>query len=994
MANNLSQGSQSLPKSVLRDKTRVCKQLFRDCFEILGLEYDDWLEQRCSEFNWWASGLSADSWGPGSLDSRLKLRPDIIEVVSKVLDGLESSLSSYYEIGLAAISSPVSEGFPSEFSEAVDQSKDSTDVERSPSPWSDMSDSSGRKDGASETSNFASSDHDKYYESRVYIKTNLEILIRIHTAIKRSGLKFKNQRADEALKQADEAYQRQKAEFGESSAIQGQNGNHERFRRYLTKLVLWNGYTQSLIDTMNFRIAELIKTSDPKDQCSSQTLHQEKKLLVIFRAYFQDPARLTTVQRRLINTNVIRRNRLIHAGNATKPSLQTKEVHQKQPEPKSEVTRPSTFIRPKTVLPSSQPQPPLIAPEEPNKGDEKLVEGFVAQPATAVDSRFTITGALAPHPVTKSAATKVSARVQYLDYPKCPVKHGQFPCPYCSTMLTDEYTKEKKWRPGLVTLEKKDEEGIDAIASPSSISQEAGFIQLEEDEHIATHIHEFALQSLPDWQEATSEGSRVSLSQSSSRSSFQITFQGPEDQETSSSYQPSLHSRNDITHMLEDLHNNLRGLFSDQRLPNIIKLSPKDIAELDYDKFLLNDLSNVLVRDSKIVQRSFGILGGKDIDAIAVSLNDCHVSISQIRDSIMDDTIEEPLRNQLLHNLHQSVEMLQQAFYDTESSDSADDDSEGSIYGTSFHSQKSNIDIRIKYIPDTPVPTGSESTTHKEIHADITNFVHKSNLSSFFSNDSSYLYAIAEKAVKFRNQEESRARKDIYIQSIARLNLYQPVLYCDDSTSMRIGKRLGAQKKMVRRVTQLSTCLAPLGCGTSLQFINLNSKDVHNDKLSYADVKKKINSMHPHGNTKIGTNLNKKILQPLIYDTINSGKELKRPIFISCMTDGCPSGESTEKFQEEILNCVRFLDDNDYPRSTVRFQISQIGNDPRADGFLEELRLAILRDPDLKEVLYCTADRLDEKFYELKDDDEMLEQWLLQTLMTPLMGERIGTLNF
>lgn len=147
------------------------------------------------------------------------------------------------------------------------------------------------------------------------------------------------------------------------------------------------------------------------------------------------------------------------------------------------------------------------------------------------------------------------------------------------------------------------------------------------------------------------------------------------------------------------------------------------------------------------------------------------------------------------------------------------------------------------------------------------------------------------------------------------------LIYLDDSTSMKVGNRVRSQKNMVRRVTQFSTCVVPFGYGTSLQFINLNSEDVYNDKLSYNDVKKKIHSMRPHGNTMIGTNLNKKILKPLVYDVINSGKRLERPIFISCITDGCPSGESTKKFKKEILKCVRFLDDHDYPRSSMSLSL-------------------------------------------------------------------------
>lgn len=215
------------------------------------------------------------------------------------------------------------------------QSKVSTDAERSQSPWSDMSDnsidghcSSGTCDeeenDAQKPHNDASSDHDIYYEPRVYIKTNLEILIRIHTSIKRSGQKFRNQRADEALKQSEENYQRQKADLGEHNALQGPNGDHERFRLYLTKLVLWNGYTQSLIHTMNFRIIQLNKTHNPEDKYIPQILRQERILMIIFRAYFQDSARLTTVQRRLINANVIRRNRLIYAGGFAKTSFKPK----------------------------------------------------------------------------------------------------------------------------------------------------------------------------------------------------------------------------------------------------------------------------------------------------------------------------------------------------------------------------------------------------------------------------------------------------------------------------------------------------------------------------------------------------------------------------------------------------------------------------------------------------------------------------------------------
>ncbi|KAI1131559.1 hypothetical protein F5Y10DRAFT_262131 [Nemania abortiva] len=89
---------------VLRDKSRACKQQFRKCLDIPCLDYDTWLEQKSAEFNWWTSGLNADKSGPGSLDARLRLRPDIRDVVADVLNGLESALYKFYQI---ATSGPI-----------------------------------------------------------------------------------------------------------------------------------------------------------------------------------------------------------------------------------------------------------------------------------------------------------------------------------------------------------------------------------------------------------------------------------------------------------------------------------------------------------------------------------------------------------------------------------------------------------------------------------------------------------------------------------------------------------------------------------------------------------------------------------------------------------------------------------------------------------------------------------------------------------------------
>lgn len=84
---------------LIREKSQKCKQLFQRCLKIVDIGDDDWLEQKSAEFNWWASGLNADKTGPGSLDARLRLRPDIRDVVADLLKNLMAALARSQEIG-------------------------------------------------------------------------------------------------------------------------------------------------------------------------------------------------------------------------------------------------------------------------------------------------------------------------------------------------------------------------------------------------------------------------------------------------------------------------------------------------------------------------------------------------------------------------------------------------------------------------------------------------------------------------------------------------------------------------------------------------------------------------------------------------------------------------------------------------------------------------------------------------------------------------------
>lgn len=137
------------------------------------------------------------------------------------------------------------------------------------------------------------------------------------------------------------------------------------------------------------------------------------------------------------------------------------------------------------------------------------------------------------------------------------------------------------------------------------------------------------------------------------------------------------------------------------------------------------------------------------------------------------------------------------------------------------------------------------------------------------------------------------------------------LLYIDDSGSMRQGTRVADQIKFVQRAARISTLLLPEGYGTGLQFIN-DERQI-DPKLNAERVEEIINASKPGGRTRIGTQLEQKILQPLVYDVINKGARLERPILIFCITDGCASGEPRTSFRDAIINCFKFLEEHNHP---------------------------------------------------------------------------------
>ena len=140
--------------------------------------------------------------------------------------------------------------------------------------------------------------------------------------------------------------------------------------------------------------------------------------------------------------------------------------------------------------------------------------------------------------------------------------------------------------------------------------------------------------------------------------------------------------------------------------------------------------------------------------------------------------------------------------------------------------------------------------------------------------------------------------------------------FIDDSSSMRRDGRWDSQKKLIQRITRITTRILPDGEGVALRFINREVDNSYN--LTLKEISEIIDPMvlAPRCNTEIGTYLKSRILEPEVYSKIQA-KEFERPLLISIMTDGMPEPEKPTTLVDSILECGRKLEEAGYPRESA-----------------------------------------------------------------------------
>ncbi|KAI5868238.1 hypothetical protein GGS23DRAFT_592026 [Durotheca rogersii] len=277
----------------------------------------------------------------------------------------------------------------------------------------------------------------------------------------------------------------------------------------------------------------------------------------------------------------------------------------------------------------------------------------------------------------------------------------------------------------------------------------------------------------------------------------------------------------------------------------------------------------------------------------------------------------------------------------------------------------------------------TEDTTTDEFLKNVDKYVKITTdgiLERFFGDKKDFVRDIARKIVDWAQVSTAgREAKDVP-QRRVKVPLYRPVIYCDDSTSMKREGRWENQKALVQRIARITTRLLPEGEGVSLRFINRDVTEP--DDLGLEELGEILRDMpwQPGGDTPIGTNLRSKILEPLVYSKIRE-KKLKRPLLVIMITDGMPEPESKSEIVNVILECERKLQEGGYPPETVKFMIGQIGTGKSATRFLEYLR----QNSDISRSTFVTSERLDEKFADYRGNGRELDRWLVETMFSPFL---------
>ncbi|KAL6837899.1 hypothetical protein V8C40DRAFT_17821 [Trichoderma camerunense] len=417
----------------IRDIALNCRALLRECSKLPILKEDEWAENRLAEFNLWAANSGVFGGDRASLDARLALQPEVIDVFISLLTVLSERLTQCQYFGNGDFPAVNDECKPQnsseeeneadkqdaelEVSESEDEPESSEhgrlaspeDIPRAFSPWSDDSDLSTDSDQDSRDACSPVITNPFLDGPKVDVAQVIDHLARLSLAIRKAGSSSRTHKADRRFNADDQP----------------------AFRRHLNVVVLARGTEAGRSD------------------------------------YVINPNNLTAIQDRLIIANLQRRNRFLYAQRHARklaaeaePQSAPQEYQLEddmpimveddgEPEPEEKIiTEPEEqasdpietldqVVVETALEPVVETQPPILSATSASGMTQAIDPGFIHN--------------VTPSQVAKTEITTTSAKIAYPKPPAMPLGMRHFKCPCCCQALPEMYRQPSLWKKHLMT---------------------------------------------------------------------------------------------------------------------------------------------------------------------------------------------------------------------------------------------------------------------------------------------------------------------------------------------------------------------------------------------------------------------------------------------------------------------------------------------------------------------------------------------------------------
>ncbi|KZT05560.1 uncharacterized protein LAESUDRAFT_624491, partial [Laetiporus sulphureus 93-53] len=186
------------------------------------------------------------------------------------------------------------------------------------------------------------------------------------------------------------------------------------------------------------------------------------------------------------------------------------------------------------------------------------------------------------------------------------------------------------------------------------------------------------------------------------------------------------------------------------------------------------------------------------------------------------------------------------------------------------------------------------------------------------------------------------------------LRKYNTVLVIDDSGSMQ-GERWQEARDALSALADVASKYDADG----IDICFLNDKHVGTDVRDPQVVKRIFDHVRPRGITPIGEKLEELLLfyienleraKRRVDAGDHEGMKDMKPVNFIVITDGAP----TDDPEEVIVTAARRLDRNNFPLTQVGIQFVQIGDDPQATEFLNELDNGLSQNYGIRDIVDTT----------------------------------------